>query len=131
MKNKGRKEKPLNKKHVILLFVNTAVLVPLYLVCVRFFTLPTMIVYTVLAAITVFAYVTYNRGFSRKELRIEDLPEKWSDEKKAEYIEDGKRRLEKSKWVITVIIPLMVIFAYEIFDLFILPTVKNLLGIVI
>ncbi len=122
-------KKGFGKKHLIMLFANTVLLLGLYLICVRFFPLVTLIACAVVTAGVCFAYVIYNRGFTRKNLKPEDLPNTWSYEQKTEFIEDGKRRLERSKWVLTVIIPLIVIYAYEIIDIFILPTVAELIGL--
>lgn len=112
-----------------MLFVNTAVLLFAYLLCVRFFPLATLAIFSALTTVVAFSYVIYNRGFSRKGLKAENLPDSWSDEQKREFIEDGNRRLERSKWVLTLIIPIVIIYAYEVIDIFILPAVAELLGI--
>ena len=57
---------------------------------------------------------------------FEDLPADWGEEEKIEYIADGKRRLEKSKWMLTVLLPLIVIYGYEIVELFIIPMIEGL-----
>ena len=122
----SKKGMSLNKKHVWMLFANTALLLLLYLVCVRFFPVVTLWVYTLVFAGFALAYVIYNRGFSRKNLKPEDLPADWGEEEKIEYIADGKRRLEKSKWMLTVLLPLIVIYGYEIVELFIIPMIEGL-----
>ncbi|MBE6599630.1 MAG: hypothetical protein E7640_00265 [Ruminococcaceae bacterium] len=119
----------LNKKYVIMLFVNTVILLLAYLILIRFFPLATLIGYTAVTAAVAFLYVIYNRGFTRKNLKCEDLPNTMSAEEKTAYIEDGKRRLERSKWVVTVIIPLILIYVYELMDIFVLPFFAELLGI--
>jgi hypothetical protein len=86
----------------------------------------TFIIYTAFLAICAFGYVIYNRGFSRKGVTIDMLPPEWTPEKKTEFIEDGKRRLEKSKWVLTVLIPLIAIYAYEAIEIFIIPKLSAL-----
>ena len=112
-----------------MLFVNTVLLLVAYLVCVRFFPLVTMIVFTAFSTVFVFLYVIYNRGFSRKNLKIEDLPNDWTDDRKHEFLADGARRLERSKWMLTVIVPIIVVYAYEIIDIFILPAIADLIGL--
>ena len=124
----SNKKLNLNKKYVWMLFVNTALLLVLYLVCVRFFPVVTLWVYTLVFAATALTYVVYNRGFTRKKLKIEDLPREWPEEEKREYIADGQRRLEKSKWMITVLLPLIVIYAYELIDLYIFPMIEGIFG---
>ena len=54
----------------------------------------TLTVYMVVAAATIFSYVIYNRGFSRKGLTPEMLPDTMTQEEKEEFIENGNRRLK-------------------------------------
>ena len=86
----------------------------------------TFIVYIVVFAAFAFSYVIYNRGFSRRNLTPEMLPPSWSYEKKTEFIEDGKTRLVKSKWMLTVLIPLIAIAGYLLIDLYVLPNIVKL-----
>ena len=75
------------------------------------------------------AYVIYNRGFTRKDVTAEMLPDTWSEEKKTEFIEDSQSRYKKSKWMLSVIIPIMVPIALDAIVLFTWPIIQNLLGI--
>ena len=86
----------------------------------------TFIVYMVLFAAFTFSYVIYNRGFSRKNLTPDMLPDTWSYKEKLDFIEDGQVRLEKSKWMLTVLIPLIAIAGYLLIDLYVLPTLSSL-----
>ena len=85
-----------------------------------------MFIYT--AALTVFAlaYIIYNRGFSRKGVTVDMLPDEWSEEKKLELVENGKRRLQRSKWMLVLIISLSFTFVVEVFIFFALPVFKGL-----
>ena len=65
------------------------------------------------------AYIAYNRAFTRKEMTVDMLPDDWSLEKKQEYINDGKIRMEKSRWMLSVIIPFLVTFMAEALYLFV------------
>ncbi len=116
------------KKTVLLLIANTVIMLALYLLFVNINATVTLIVFTVVAAGFSFSYVIYNRGFSRRGVTAEMLPDEWSYEKKCEFIEDGKRRMEKSKWMLTVILPIIVVYAFELFNLFLLPMIENLIG---
>jgi uncharacterized membrane protein len=69
-----------------------------------------IIAYFILVAIGVAAGVTE-----------EMLPPEWDVEKKREFIEDGKRRLAKSKWMLMGIIALIVTFVVEAVTLFLIP----------
>ena len=74
-------------------------------------------------------YIAYNRAFSRKNLTADMLPNDWSEEKKNEYINDGIRRIENSKWMLSVIIPLLVTIAADAIYLFTWPMVQNLFNL--
>jgi uncharacterized membrane protein (DUF485 family) len=65
------------------------------------------------------AYIAYNRAFSRKGMTPDMLPDSWSNEKKQEYIEDGVRRQEKSKWMLSVIIPFLITLMADALYLFV------------
>ena len=79
-----------------------------------------MLLYFLLLLGFVLAYVIYNRFFYRKGLTHEQLPSDWSAEQKIAFLADGERRLEKSKWMLLIIFPLIVTFLIDAVDLFIL-----------
>ena len=110
------------------IMATNVVVIPPYVITEYPITL-SQIVYTVywaaFAAFTV-VFVIYNRAFTRRGITPEMLPDTMSAVEKAEYINDGKRRLEKSKWMLSVIIPLLVTIALDAIYLFTWPTVQNL-----
>ncbi len=71
-------------------------------------------------------YIIYNKGFTRKGITEEMLPDHWTVIQKNEYIQDGKKRQERSKWMLSVIIPLMVPIAFDAIALFTWPIIQNL-----
>ena len=75
------------------------------------------------------AYLIYNRAFSRRNVTIDMLPREWTADQKARYVADGKRRMEKSGWMLYIIIPLLVAIALDALYLFTLPLIQNLFGI--
>lgn len=83
-----------------------------------------------MAALTVLVliYIIYNRGFSRKGITVDMLPAEWSEEKKLEFVESGRIRLERSKWLLVFIISLLFTFIAEAFALFVLPMIRGFLG---
>lgn len=98
---------------------------------IPFLAMATMITYMIAFAAFLIAYIVYNRAFTRKDITVDMLPDIWTDEEKENYINDGKMRLEKSKWMLMVIIPLLVTFAAEALYLFVFqgllaPMFKNL-----
>lgn len=82
-----------------------------------------------LVALTVFiaVYIIYNRGFARKNMTVDMLPDEWSYEEKAKFIEDGKRRLKKSSWMLMFIVGFIFTFAFDLFELYLIPWLNSLI----
>ena len=55
---------------------------------------------------------------SRRNITPDMLPDEWSDEQKHAYIQDGENRLNKSKWMLTIIFPLILTFLFDSIELF-------------
>lgn len=114
-------------RHLVLLVVNTVLFFALYRILLTFAEMTektfasfvVLILYTVLFLGFLLGYLIYNRFLYRKGLTQEDLPREWSEEKKNEFLADGARRLEKSKWMMTIIFPLALTFLIDAVDLFI------------
>lgn len=75
------------------------------------------------------AYVIYNQGFYRKNITPDMLPDTMTAEEKQAAIDEGKTRLEKSKWMITIIFPLVMTFILDILILFMIEPIIDALGI--
>ena len=82
--------------------------------------------YMIALALLVLIYIFYNRGFSRKGVTVEMLPDEWSEEKKEEFVADGVRRLKKSKWMLVLIISFLITFLIEAMMLFVTPMFSGL-----
>ncbi|MBE6549156.1 MAG: hypothetical protein E7670_01865 [Ruminococcaceae bacterium] len=82
-------------------------------------------IYAVITATSVIGYVIYNRGFSRNGITREMLPLEWSEEEKTKFIEDAKKRSERSRWLLIVAFAFLFTFAFDAFDLFV---IKGLFG---
>lgn len=87
-----------------------------------------IVMFGYMAALTVLVlvYIIYNRGFSRKGVTADMLPDEWSEEKKQSFVESGRIRLERSKWILVFIISLLFTFIVEAILLFVLPMVEGL-----
>ena len=88
-----------------------------------------LIVYLVLGTVSALGYVLYNRGFSRKDLTADMLPADWSDEKKTSFLEDGERRMKRSRWVLILAFAIFATLAVDIIELYVLPLFFSILGI--
>ena len=122
-----------NLRRMLILILNTVLFFALYRVLLyyaeltdeTFYAFCVMVLYMALLLGFVLAYLIYNRFLYRKSLTIEDLPDTMSYDEKCAFIEDGKTRLEKSKWMMLVILPLVVTFLIDAVDLFILDLFRK------
>ena len=111
--------KAFNWKLLLIVALNTVIIFGFYRLMLNFLYFEfVMGGYLVLTAGFVFAYVIYNRGFTRRNLTREMLPEEWSEEQKVAYVADGERRMQKSKWMLTVIFPLILTFMFDFIELY-------------
>lgn len=78
-----------------------------------------MITYFVAFAAMLITYLAYNRCFVNKDVTVDMLPPEWSEEKKRDFVEGNRRRAEKSRWMVSVIIPFVVVFMVEVLYLFV------------
>ena len=126
----ANKEK-LSKKHVITLCA--IVIVALLLLAIYYFSMNfeffrfVMWGYMIALAALVLAYIIYNKGMYLKGVTEEMLPDEMSLEEKRALIDGAKRRLEKSKWMLVLIVGFIVTFAVEAVYLFVLPWIEGML----
>lgn len=128
----GLPEMPKNKISVelfLLLIVNTVVVFALYraLIDGPYYKYLLFAYMTVFAVLTI-TFVVYNRGFSRRGITKEMLPDSMTEEEKEDFIQDGRERLKKSRWMITVIFPFVFAFAFEAFSWLFEDIVKAISG---
>lgn len=84
--------------------------------------------YMIALAALVIAYIIYNKGMYLKGVTEEMLPDEMSIEEKRALIDGAKRRLERSKWMIMLIIGFISTFAVEAVLLFVLPWIEGMIG---
>ncbi len=84
-----------------------------------------MIAYAAVGAGFVFAYIIYNRAFTRDNLTPEMLPDRMSEQEKADFIQSGVDRKRKSKWMIIV---LFALFTPLAIDFLLLVALQSLFG---
>lgn len=85
-------------------------------------------IYMVIGAASLLGYVIYNRGFSRRGVTVEMLPEDWSDEKKEAFLADSERRMKRSRWLLMVVFAFFFTFAIDLLELYVIPTLSGILG---
>ena len=121
---------PEAKKRAAILVLNTLILTLIYFGTMGFEEPILSFVVTAgywlaFAGFTI-AYIMYNRGFTQKNITIEMLPDSWDIAKKEEYISAVADRQKRSRWMLSVIIPIMVPIALDAIYLFTWPTIQNL-----
>ena len=129
-----QEKKALDKKEIygnigrfVCLVVVTAIVFFTYRLLInQYYFEVTLTVYMVLAAAAILTYVIYNRGFSRRGLTPEMLPDTMTEEEKTEFIEDGVRRLKKSRPLLIVIFAFAFTFVYDVIELIAVPFFKEL-----
>ena len=109
---------PEAKKQFVIIVVMTVVLLVLYYGIMAAFpteivTKAVMLAYMVVFAVLLVSYLAYNRGFVNKDVTEDMLPDEWSEEKKKAFVEGNKSRAEKSRWMLVLIIPFIVVFMAE------------------
>lgn len=114
---------PEARRNAYLLVINSLILLVIYYAAqnsgIPILASLVLIGYMVCFGGFLIAYVAYNRAFTRKGVTLDMLPDTWTEEQKLEYVEDGKRRAEKSKWMLSVIIPFLVTFIADVLYLFV------------
>lgn len=117
-----------NRRYLLLLILNTLLFFMLYRILLAYAELTDetfgsfllMVLYMVLLLGFGLAYLIYNRFFYRSGVTSEQLPADWSEEQKADFLGDAHKRVEKSKWMLLIIFPLVFTFFIDAVDLFII-----------
>lgn len=116
-----------NLRYLVILALNTVLFFAVYRVLLyyaemaenAFYSFCVMILYMVLLVTFILAYLIYNRFLYRKNLTEEDLPADMPFEEKQAFLADGKRRLDRSKWMMLFIFPLALVLLLDAAELFI------------
>lgn len=109
-----------NWKLLLALTLNTIVIFGFYRYAItQKYYFYVMWAYMAATSALVIGYVVYNRGFSRRGVTRDMLPDTMTEDEKQAFIEDGERRMKKSKWMLTLIIPFIVTFAVDVLELFV------------
>ncbi len=113
-------KKPFNWRLLLTLVGNTVLIFAIYRIAIGFEWFPVVMwVYLIATAGLAVGYTIYNRGFSRRGITAEMLPDTMSAEQKCEFIADGERRARRSKWMLTLLIPLILTFAFDLLELYV------------
>ncbi len=112
--------KPESKKILAFLLLNTAVLIAIYYLVARVFPYIPAVYLTVGAGLGLY-YVIYNRGMTGRGVTPEMLPDTMSPSEKEAWIADRAERFKKSRWVLTLLLPIIVTLGVDTAIIFLLP----------
>ena len=85
------------------------------------FEIPVSIAYGVITLITAAWYIFANRGMVGKLPKEEELPPTWDKNERQAFLEDLRARRKKTKRAMLILIPMIIVFAYKILDLYLFP----------
>jgi len=88
--------------------------------------IPAIILYSAITLGVAFYYIIYNRGNISGKVTPDMLPLDWSADKKQAFIDDLAERRKKSKWALLILIPMIIVFGFEILELYFFPMFGDL-----
>ena len=108
------------------LLINSVILIAIYFILTETFRL-LFVPYVYLGAGVALGlgYIIYNRGFVGKDATPDMLPDDMPLEKKEAFLEDCRRRLHKSRWVLTLILPILLAIGADLIYLFLWPQLQG------
>ncbi len=119
--------KPQAKKLMLTLLINTVLMIAIYFAVPLLLHVSFMpILYLVLGVGLLLYFLIYNRGFVAKGITAEDLPDTMTAAEKQDYLETARLRFEKSRWVLTVLLPIIFTFIADVIYLFVFPMLEGL-----
>lgn len=114
--------KPEAKKLMLHLLANSVILIALYYIIPALLEFPFMPhIYIIAGVVLALYYVIYNRGFVGRNATPDMLPNSMSPIEKQRFLEDSRERMKKSRWALTLIIPILLTFLADMIYLFIFP----------
>ena len=117
----------MSKKNLALLLIgNSVLLIGLYFLLLWLDLWFITYVYVALGTAMTLWFIIYNRGFYAKNATPDQLPSTMTKQEKLDYIQNGKELLKKSRWMLTVILPIVLAIALDLVYLFIFPYLKEI-----
>ena len=118
--------KPDAKKLLLQLLVNSTLIIAIYFLVANNVEFPYLhYIYLLAGAGLGIYYVIYNRGFIGRNLTPDAMPEDMPFAEKQRFIDDCALRMKKSRWMLTVIIPIILTFAIDMILLYLLPAMQG------
>ena len=101
------------KQMVLILVANLMLFGTLYylLPLLGFYYLP--FIYLGIASVLALWYVIYNKGFRTLHKTPDMLPDSFTIEEREFMVADGKRRMESSRWMLLILLPIIAVFLID------------------
>lgn len=115
------------KRMALLLFINSVVAIAVYFGCIMGGFSWIMFVYAGLAAVLLIGYVIYNQGFVLRGVTPEMLDDQLPLEEREAMIARAAARYDASRWIMTLIIPLVLSVLVDALYIFVLGDLIALL----
>ena len=80
-------------------------------------------IYMGISAVLILIYVIYNRGFVYKDATPEMLPSSMPAEEQERILGEAKARMDRSRWMLTLIVPFVLAFMLDALYLFVLSDI--------
>lgn len=106
---------------MLLLALNTAALACLYFVLASHGFPYISFVYLLGGGALALWYVIYNRGFNTRGKTADMLPDHIPLAEREELIEEGNRRMQKSRWALLILLPILITLLLDMIYLFLIP----------
>lgn len=116
------------KKTALLLLMNTLLALLIYFGCIALGFSAIFFVFVTLAAVLLLVYVIYNQGFVLRGATPEMLDESLPVEERQAMIDKAAARYTSSRWMMTVIIPLIVAVLADALYVYFLADLIQLIG---
>jgi hypothetical protein len=116
------------KKTAMLLLMNTMLALLIYFGCIALGFSAIFFVFITLAAVLLLVYVIYNQGFVLRGATPEMLDESLPVEERQAMIDKAAARYSSSRWMMTVIIPLIVAVLADAIYIYFLADLIRLIG---
>ena len=116
----GKPQDPEKKALMWRLLLHCVIILAIYFILVALHFEYIFHIYVGVGAVLGLSFVIYNRGFAAKGITPEMLPDSMTPMEKQEYIEAAKLRLKKSRWMLTVLIPIILAIACDMLYLFVI-----------
>lgn len=80
-----------------------------------------VVLYSAVTLAVALGYIIYNKGSVSGKVTPDMLPAEWSMQEKQAFIDDLALRRKKSKWMLVILIPMIIVFGVELLEIYMLP----------